>query len=144
VTLRLSRHASLAFALLIAIGCAGRLPVPESAVHAREAYLPVPYPPPAGLAETVPPEPERGGAVWIDGEWAFHGRTYVWQRGGWVYPPRDASFAPWRALYQSDGRLFLAPGTWYDRSGKPLPPPDAAIPATTPPNEATPESQTGR
>ena len=137
------RKASLAVALLVT-GCSSQLPAPENVRHVREAYLPVPYPPPAGLAETVPPRPERGSAVWIDGEWVFHGRTYAWQRGGWVYPPPGARFAPWRALYRRNGRLLLAPGTWYDRSGNALPRPDVVVPSTTPPNENTTETQSGR
>jgi hypothetical protein len=82
--------------------------------------------------------------VWIDGEWVFQGQTYVWQRGGWVYPPRGTRFAPWRALYQKNGRLMLAPGTWYDEAGNALPPPEVAAPAATPPNEVTSETQIGR
>jgi hypothetical protein len=82
--------------------------------------------------------------VWIDGEWIFHGRSFVWQRGGWVYPPKDGLFAPWRETYELDGRLLLAPGTWYGPSGNSLPRPEVAVPATTPPNEVTAESQSGR
>jgi len=135
---------SFAWPLLVLLACSSRLPQPETTRHTRESYLPVPYPPPAGLAETVPPAPRRDGAVWVDGEWVFHGRTYVWQRGGWVYPPPGARFAPWRALYLKSGRLLLAPGTWYDEANSPLPPPDVATPARTPPNEITAEQQSGR
>jgi hypothetical protein len=133
-----------ALALLILAGCSSQLPAPERVRHTRDAYLPVPYPPPAGLAETVPPPPESGNLVWIDGEWAFHGRSYVWQRGGWVEPPPGARFAPWRALYRRNGRLLLAPGTWYDHSGNALPRPEVVVPAATPPNEITTETQSGR
>lgn len=141
---RLPRPASLAAAVFLVAACSSSLPSPERGRHAREAFLPVPYPPPAGLAETIPPPPEQGDAVWIDGEWVFHGRTYVWQRGGWVNPPPGARYAPWRAVYQNGGRLFLAPGTWYDDSGNEIPPPEVAVPAKTPPNEVTSESQSGR
>src|SRR6187402_979317 len=125
----------LVWTLLLLFGCSSGVPLPPRTRHARESYLPVPYPPPAGLAETVPQRPD--GAVWIDGEWAFHGRTYVWQRGGWVLPPPGARFAPQRALYQKNGRLMLAPGTWYDEGGNSLAPPDFIVPARTPPNEIT-------
>jgi hypothetical protein len=129
---------------LVCAGCAGRLPMPEKTRHQVEMFEAVPYPPPAALAETVPREPERDGAVWIDGEWVFQGRRFVWQRGGWVYPPPGARFAPWRAVYQRDGRLMLAPGTWYDAAGNALPRPELARSAATPPNEATSEAQVGR
>jgi hypothetical protein len=137
------RECSLTLALLV-LGCSSRLPAPEHVRHAREAFVPVPYPPPAALAETVPRRPESGDPVWVDGEWAFHGRMYVWQRGGWVRPPPGARFAPWRALYRRNGRLLLAPGTWYDGSGNALPRPEVIAPATTPPNEITTETQSGR
>jgi hypothetical protein len=129
---------------LLVLACSSGLPLPERTRHPREAFLPVPYPPPAALAETVPPQPERDEAVWIDGEWVFQGNRYVWQRGGWVEPPLGARFAQWRAVYQSAGRLFLAPGTWYDAAGHALPRPDIAVPARTPPNETTSETQSGR
>jgi hypothetical protein len=149
---QLARHRGFVHASLVAVGlvlvalggCSGSLPQPDRTRHTRDTYLPVPYPPPAGLAETVPPPPERDGAVWIDGEWVFHGSTYVWQRGGWVYPPPGARYAPWRALYQKNGRLWLAPGTWYDENGNALPLPEIAKAARTPPNEVTAEMQTGR
>lgn len=135
----------LSLVLLVACGaCAGSLPSPEKTRHDIETFAPVPYPPPAALAETVPRRPESANVVWIDGEWVYQGRTYAWQRGGWVVPPTGARFAPWRALYQRDGRLMLAPGTWYDASGNAVPRPDIATPAKTPPNEATAESQVGR
>jgi len=139
-----NRYTPTAATLLLLGACASRLPVPETTRHARESFQPVPYPPPAGLAETVPPRPASDDAVWIDGEWLFHGRSFVWQRGGWLIPPRGARFAPWRALYQRNGRLMLAPGTWYDEDGHALPRPDVAVPARTPPNEITAESQSGR
>ncbi|HEX6767157.1 MAG TPA: hypothetical protein VF103_16785 [Polyangiaceae bacterium] len=140
----MTRSKSLLFALLGLCACSSRLPLPETARHSREAFAPVPYPPPAALAETVPRRPAQDDAVWIDGEWVFHGRSFAWQRGGWVIPPPGARFARWRAVYQRDGRLMLAPGTWYDASGHAVARPDVVVSATTPPNEITSESQTGR
>jgi hypothetical protein len=137
-------HRTFAWMLLLLCGCTSSLPLPPRTRHALDSYSPVPYPPPAALAETVPPEPSREGSVWVDGEWAYRGRAYAWQRGGWVVPPRNARFAPWRALYQKNGRLMLAAGTWYDESGHALPLPEIVVPARTPPNEATAESQSGR
>jgi hypothetical protein len=82
--------------------------------------------------------------VWIDGEWRFRGQGFAWRRGGWVVPPTASSFAPWRAWYRSDGRLMLAPGTWYDAKHERLRAPQPLVPAFTPPNERTSEAQTGR
>ena len=133
-----------ALALLLAVGCGGQLPAPESTEHPLSAYADVPYPPPAALAETVPERPERDGVVWIDGEWRPHGDSYVWRRGGWFEPPAHARFAPWRAWYRRDGRLMMAPGTWYDAKGERLRSPEPMLPASTPSNELTSETQTGR
>src|SRR5882724_6058675 len=66
--------------------CSLALPVPDDARQPRSEYRPVPYPPPAAFAETVPPAPNKQ-ARWIDGHWAWRGGTYVWQRGGWLVAP---------------------------------------------------------
>jgi hypothetical protein len=136
----LSRTLVLAFSLL---GCGSSLPAPQAAQHPLAAYIEVPYPPPAALAETVPERPSQAGAVWIDGEWAYHGQAFVWLRGGWVVPPPRSSFAAWRSWYRRDGRLMMAPGTWYVKEQR-VRRPEPIAPATTPPNEVTSELQTGR
>jgi hypothetical protein len=133
--------------LLLALalfGCGSSLPAPATAQHPLSAYVEVPYPPPAALAETVPARPAGPGVVWIDGEWVFHGRDYVWRRGGWVVPPPTGRFAAWRSWYRRDGRLMLAPGSWYDTRQERLRAPRPLLPAFTPPNEITSETQTGR
>jgi hypothetical protein len=117
---------------------------PPRAQHAAADFVEVPYPPPAALAETVPPSPNGDGLVWVDGEWVFRGRSYVWQRGGWVMPSPGARFAPWLFVFTKDGRLLFAPGTWYDARGIKLERPEPAVAASTPPNEFTPERATAR
>ena len=112
--------------------------------HPLSAYAEVPYPPPAALAETVPPRPDRDDLVWLDGEWRYRGRGYVWRRGGWVVAPPAGRFAPWRTWYRRDGRLMLASGAWYDQQHQRIRWPEPIVPAVTPPNEITTELQTGR
>jgi len=129
---------------LLLFACGATLPAPAPAEHPLSAYVEVPYPPPAALAETIPPRPAGLNVVWIDGEWRYHGRGYVWRRGGWVAPPPGSRFGAWRSWYRRDGRLMLAPGTWYDAHHERLRTPAAVVPAFTPPNEITSESQTGR
>lgn len=124
--------------------CGSSLPAPKIAEHPLLAFDEVPYPPPAALSETVPSRPDAAGVVWIDGEWVYRGNTYVWRRGGWALPPAHGRFAPWRAWYRRDGRLMLAPGTWYDDKGERIRRPEPLVAATTPPNQLTPEAQTGR
>ncbi len=130
--------------LLLLAACGASLPAPSRTKHPLSAYAEVPYPPPAALAETVPERPEGSGAVWVDGEWVFHGKAFVWRRGGWVVPPPGSKFAPWHSWYRSDGRLMHASGTWYDARHERLRRPEVVAPAVTPPNEVTTESQTGR
>lgn len=128
---------------LFVIGCGGSLPAPASAEHPLSAYVEVPYPPPAALSEMVPKKP-AARVVWIDGEWRYHGDSYVWRRGGWVTPPPGGRFAAWRSWYRRDGRLMLAPGSWYDAKHDRLRTPEPVEPAQTPENELTSEFQTGR
>ena len=133
-----------AWILAFVVGCGSQLPAPETTQHPLGAYVPVPYPPPAALAETVTPRPNRDGVVWIDGEWTGHGGGYVWRRGGWVMPPPQSQFAQWRAWYRRDGRLMMARGTWYNAKHERLRAPEPIQPASSPPNERTSEFQTGR
>ncbi len=112
--------------------------------HPNATFEEVPYPPPAALAETVPPEPARDGLVWVDGDWTFRGRSFTWQRGGWFVPPENASYARSSTVFTPDGRILFAPATWYGPDHSKLDRPRALVPATTPPNEYTSETQTGR
>lgn len=126
------------------IGCSDSLPAPRLTQHPSNSYVDVPYPPTAALAETVPAGPDRSDVVWIDGDWSFRGKGYVWRRGGWVVPPPGARYAPSQIRYLTDGRVLFAPGTWYDANGEPAPNPIKIAPASTPPNEVTAEYLTGR
>jgi hypothetical protein len=116
---------------------------PATTVHASNDYVLVPYPPPAALVE-VAGEPPDDSCVWIDGHWAWRGGHYVWNRGGWVLPPEGLYYAPWESAFARDGRLLFAQGTWYDATGRKVPPPDIVKPARTPPNEVTSEFQSPR
>jgi len=122
--------------------CSLALPMPANARQPRSEYRPVPYPPPAAFAETVPPAPNKQ-ALWVDGHWAWRGGTYVWQRGGWLVAPAGSRFAHWRIRYSQDGTLQFADETWYDARLKPIQAPVVRGSAYTPPNELTPEAQHG-
>ncbi|HEX2735771.1 MAG TPA: hypothetical protein VHM70_29430 [Polyangiaceae bacterium] len=129
---------------LLNLNCGAGLPSPPRTAHPVSAFVSVPYPPPAALAETVPPRPDRQGVVWLDGEWIFRADSYVWRRGGWVVAPPEGRFAAWQTRYRKDGRLELASSSWYDANARPLPFIEPIAPAVTPPNELTSEVQTGR
>ncbi|HET9954306.1 MAG TPA: YXWGXW repeat-containing protein [Polyangiaceae bacterium] len=129
---------------LSSVGCGSSLPTPPSTQHPRGAFTAVPYPPPAALAETLVPRPERADVVWIDGGWIFRGRSYAWQRGGWVVPPEGGRFALSKVVFARDGRILYAPSAWYDQEGTQLDRIRPFAPAATPPNEYTAETQTSR
>ena len=48
-----------------------------------------------------------------------------------------------RVRYLRDGTLMLADEIWYDKNLRPIERPRVLVPAYTPPNELTPESQHG-
>jgi hypothetical protein len=129
---------------MLALACAGSLPAPEHVQQPTSAFEEVPYPPPAALVEVVPHRPDNRDAVWVDGNWVWRGRYYVWRRGGWLVPPPQASYATWHTYLARDGRLLFATGAWYDAAGHVLPTPEMLVEARTPPNEYTSERETPR
>ncbi len=138
-TVTFTAVASLAGALSFA--CGPSLPEPVTVDHLAGQYDEVPYPPPAALAETVPPPPKGASVVWIDGEWLFRGRTYAWKRGGWVSDEPNMRYAPPDTVYTQDGRILRAPGSWLSDEKRPVKAPRTELPAYTPRNAITPESQ---
>jgi len=117
------RAIAIVSATLVAAACgAGRLPSPPYVGQPGSALVQVPYPPPPARVEFVPDKPDSG-AVWIDGEWVWQGRRYAWKPGRWVKTPAGASFAPWQAVRDTMGTLYIAQGSWRDREGKEIEPP---------------------
>jgi hypothetical protein len=109
------RFLILACALTL-LACSGeRLPVPPTGPHKRDAMLViVPYPPPPARVEVVPPPPkEMLDPVWIDGEWQWKGRRWVWQRGGWDTSHAGMYYAPSATMHLSDGSIAWYSGKWY-------------------------------
>ena len=129
---------------LFAMACGPSLPAPAEARHPSASFEEVPYPPPAALAETIPKRPDTDGVVWIDGDWTFRGKSFTWQRGGWVVPPQNGRYARSSTVFARDGRVLFAPPTWYGPDSAPLDRVRPLTPAETPPNEYTSETQTGR
>jgi hypothetical protein len=109
--------------VLVACGIS-RLPQPEYVSQPTSALERVPYPPPPARVEFVPDKP-RADAVWVDGEWTWQGRRWAWRAGRWVIPPKDAAFAPWIAVRDKSGVLYVAAGTWRDKAGKEVEEPGA-------------------
>ena len=130
--------------LALAAACGATLPQPRFTAPPEEAFVSVPYPPPAALSELIPPQPKAAGVVFQDGAWVWRGNYYVWQRGGWVVPPSGAQLAVATLRYLPDGRANFAAPRWVDAKGQRVRPPRILVPASTPPNEVTAEFQTGR
>ena len=107
---------AVAFATAMLACGAKSLPAPSYVGQPQEALVQVPYPPPPARVEFVPTQPD-GNAVWIDGEWVWQGRRYAWKPGRWVKAPANAAFAPWTTVRDTMGSLYIAEGTWRDRTG---------------------------
>jgi hypothetical protein len=133
----------LGLSALCLAACSGSLPLPSQADPHDDAFLNVPYPPPAALSELVPEPPARD-AVWTDGSWVWRGSYYVWDRGGWVRPAEGLRFSPWRLRYSTGGQAQFARSHWVNERGERTRGPIVERPAATPPNEVTAEFQTGR
>jgi hypothetical protein len=132
--------APLAVAIVLA-GCGSSLPSPPSGPQLQRDYEEVPYPPPAAAPEIISESP-GDNAVWVDGQWVWRSRYYVWQRGGWVIPPPHTYYAPSDRRYGPDGTLYFAEGSWRRTSDQERleTPPPVVRPAASPPTPQTPET----
>jgi hypothetical protein len=139
VTSSTSLHA-LAFLALTACG-APTVPEPKDGGDGTPRAVEVGHPPPAALPEIVPPAPSAD-LVWLDGHWSWHGRNWVWQRGGWLRPPAGAVLSPWKIGYERDGRLLFTDTEWLDARGQPIDEPELVLPAASPPTPRLSEDAT--
>jgi hypothetical protein len=73
----------------------------------------VPAPPPAPLAQTVPPRP-GGDRVWIEGHWTWNGRRYVWVNGRWAPGDHEGRWIDGRWEKRPSGWLWI-PGHYESR-----------------------------
>jgi len=117
-TLRCACVLALLAALALALAlpaCGHSIPTPPTGPHsADDPALVVPYPPPPARVEISPvPPAELKGAVWVDGEWQWRGRRWVWLPGRWEVPYPGAYFAPAIAVRRADGDLVWFAGVWH-------------------------------
>jgi hypothetical protein len=121
---------AIVLALAVGYACGSSLPTPRTRTPPEGSidYIEVPYPPPAARVEVIPPKPAEG-AVWVDGEWSWQGRRWTWETGGWVKPPPQAYFAPWRTKRLDNGKLLFASGSWRSETDRPIPKPVILAPA---------------
>lgn len=129
------RLASVTALLAALAGCGSSLPVPRTGPHLPdEPMLVVPFPQPPARVEIVPPPPPAlENAVWLDGEWQWRGRRWVWLPGRWEVPYPGAYFAPATTIRRADGELVFFAGTWhFPEDSQPAAPP-APPPPPSPP-----------
>ena len=100
-------------AVLAMAACEAPLPTPRTGPHLGEQPTTIPFPPPPGKVEIIPPRPPAlQHPVWIDGEWQWSGRRWQWKDGAWADQAPDAYYAPPTMLRGSDGTLEYFPGAW--------------------------------
>jgi len=107
---------SLALLLLLGcllLGCLPRVQLAPEGGHGNDVAREVPYPPPPARVEILP-APPHDDAVWVDGTWAWNGRDYQWQTGGWRLPSEDAYYAPAKLLRRRNGMLLYLKGQWHE------------------------------
>lgn len=114
-----SRALGAAISLTLFSACSAKLPRPPTGPVPEDEMIEVPYPPPPARVETITSRRDER-AVWVDGQWEWDGKAWRWLAGGWVTPPANAYFTPWRVARRSDGRLFFARASWRDEAGRPL------------------------
>jgi hypothetical protein len=79
--------------------------------HPPDRSVIVSTPPPARLAETVPPAP-AAGLIWVPGDWHWTGVQWAWLPGHWDQPP--VGMKRWNKPHYTlvDGAYRYEPGTW--------------------------------
>lgn len=102
------------------VGCAAPLPTPARSAHRETDFAEVPFPPPAIRGDKIPKRP-TAASVWLDGEWRWQGRRWIWVSGSWVTPPEGARFARWDTR-RSGTTLYYAPGIFFLPDGSTVEP----------------------
>jgi len=78
-----------------AIGCSSALPRPKTADHPNtETRIIVASKPTEPVQVDLVGTRPSATAVWIDGQWEWRGRRWVWIAGNWQEPPSNSYYAP--------------------------------------------------
>lgn len=102
------------------LGCRQSIPEPRYTSHVGEDAVVVPYPPPAARAERVDKPPTTmKNPIWIDGQWLWRGRRWIWDAGGYHDALPDEAYAPPTLLRISSGELVWYEGHWETSPPKP-------------------------
>lgn len=104
----------------VILGCGSTLPTPARSAHRDTDFNEVPFPPPAIRGDKIPKRPSDA-SVWLDGEWRWQGRRWIWVSGSWVTPPAGARFARWD-VRRTGTTTTYAPGIFFLPDGSTLDP----------------------
>ncbi len=148
----LARAAALStagFAASLA-GCSGP-PLPEPAreppcvvapcrsAHEGESPIQVPFPPPPAKVDVIGvPPAEMTDPVWVDGQWEWRGRAWVWEPGKWWSRPPGKYYAAPAIVRRMDGQLV-----WFAGSFRPFSPATTARPSAGLPSPPVPGQESG-
>jgi hypothetical protein len=111
VSRRVLRAAALAMALAACGGSA--LPEPVRGAHVGGEPIAVPFPPPPARPDVIgAPPAEAKDPVWVDGQWVWRGRVWVWQPGQWWERPPGQVWAAPAIVRLADGQLVWFEGSW--------------------------------
>lgn len=107
------------------LGCSPEvklLTVPLEQQPADAQPIVVPFPPPPARAEVIG-DPPAEGAAWVDGQWLWRGRRWVWSPGCWAVDlAPDLVYSPPYVVRRSDGALLWYEGVLRPGAGAPFPP----------------------
>lgn len=119
MTRRALGMAALAMALA---GCGGSsLPQPARGAHVDGEPIAVPFPPPPARPDLIgSPPAEVKDPVWVDGQWVWRGRVWVWQPGQWWARPPGQVWAAPAIVRLADGQLVWFEGRWRAEQALPV------------------------
>jgi hypothetical protein len=131
--------AALVLALAGLLACGGRtLPEPIReppcitppcrAAHEGEDPVLVPFPPPPAKVDVIgDPPTDMTDPVWVDGQWEWRGRGWVWEPGKWWQRPAAQYWAAPAVVRRADGQLV-----WFAGSFRPFGSPVPGATSSTP------------
>ena len=90
----------------------------------------IPYPPPAARVDVVPrPPASMKHAVWLDGQWMWHGRRWIWEGGQWIDLAPEQFYARPTVQWLADGRLVWFAGSLRRKEDANMAPKAASAPS---------------
>jgi len=101
----------------------------------------VPFPPPSAKVDVIgnPPK-DMLDPVWVDGQWLWRGRAWVWESGKWWARPAAEYYAAPAIVRRADGKLMWFAGSFRPFDGIGRAAPAAGLPSAELPREKAPQA----